>query len=262
MDSRPTARCAPRHPGPDPGRRDPRVRGRGRPDHRRQGHAVRRPGARRARARRRARPALLDPPTRRRPPGRGPARSATPRRPAAARTSTPRRSPGTAWRREDGRWSLAGRSRDARALGHRRAHLRPARQLRGPSTTTTPAGWSARTSRPRSSTAAVPTIAAAASSAGSAPCPQDELPLGDDAIELVNDAGIGAEQPLEAFLDDQPGLDETALARGGRPTRPRSTRTPSAGRREPPSRRPVKKTRGRASVPSWDEIMFGGPSDA
>ena len=26
---------------------------------------------------------------------------------------------------------------------------------------------------------------------------------------------------------------------------------------EPP-RRPVKKTRGRASVPSWDEIMFGG----
>ena len=30
-------------------------------------------------------------------------------------------------------------------------------------------------------------------------------------------------------------------------------------RHEPPSRKPVKKTRGRASVPSWDEIMFGGP---
>ena len=29
-------------------------------------------------------------------------------------------------------------------------------------------------------------------------------------------------------------------------------------RHEPPSRKPVKKTRGRASVPSWDEIMFGG----
>ena len=27
---------------------------------------------------------------------------------------------------------------------------------------------------------------------------------------------------------------------------------------EQPSRRPVKKTKGRASVPSWDEIMFGG----
>ncbi|HQR28477.1 MAG TPA: hypothetical protein PLP61_15645, partial [Nocardioides sp.] len=27
---------------------------------------------------------------------------------------------------------------------------------------------------------------------------------------------------------------------------------------EPPHRREVKKSRGRASVPSWDEIMFGG----
>jgi hypothetical protein len=25
-----------------------------------------------------------------------------------------------------------------------------------------------------------------------------------------------------------------------------------------PARRPVKKNKGRASVPSWDEIMFGG----
>ena len=33
-------------------------------------------------------------------------------------------------------------------------------------------------------------------------------------------------------------------------------------RHEPPSRKPVKKTRGRASVPSWDEIMFGGDGDA
>jgi hypothetical protein len=28
-----------------------------------------------------------------------------------------------------------------------------------------------------------------------------------------------------------------------------------------PARRPVKKNRGRASVPSWDEIMFGGPNE-
>ena len=28
-----------------------------------------------------------------------------------------------------------------------------------------------------------------------------------------------------------------------------------------PPRRTVKKSRGRASVPSWDEIMFGGSSD-
>jgi hypothetical protein len=30
---------------------------------------------------------------------------------------------------------------------------------------------------------------------------------------------------------------------------------------EPPSRRPARKARGRASVPSWDEIMFGGPNE-
>ena len=29
----------------------------------------------------------------------------------------------------------------------------------------------------------------------------------------------------------------------------------------PPQRREVKKTRGRASVPSWDEIMFGAPKN-
>ena len=41
-----------------------------------------------------------------------------------------------------------------------------------------------------------------------------------------------------------------------------ATRTPSPapddGEAEPPQRRTVQKKRGRASVPSWDEIMFGG----
>jgi hypothetical protein len=37
---------------------------------------------------------------------------------------------------------------------------------------------------------------------------------------------------------------------------PAATEDPAA--EPPPTRRPVKKSRGRASVPSWDEIMFGG----
>jgi hypothetical protein len=105
----------------------------------------------------------------------------------------------------------------------------------------------------------------------------DELPLGDDAIDLVS-----SDQPLEAFLDERPGVDESALREESadaaaldddpEPTHAGSAEDtadePAASvdaepdaepeAEEPPSRRPVRKTRGRASVPSWDEIMFGG----
>jgi hypothetical protein len=90
--------------------------------------------------------------------------------------------------------------------------------------------------------------------------PEDELPLGVDAIELVT------EQPLEAFLTDEPFGDETALreeaadaAARDRALEDAPAEEPAPAEEEPaPARRPVKKSRGRASVPSWDEIMFGG----
>jgi hypothetical protein len=112
--------------------------------------------------------------------------------------------------------------------------------------------------------------------------PADEVPLGDDAIELVSDdphpevsrarleesASLGAEAPVEAYLDvpaqpaesgepgdpGQPTLD--GLAESDASDEPDDPR-----RHEPPSRKPVKKTRGRASVPSWDEIMFGSDDE-
>jgi hypothetical protein len=62
--------------------------------------------------------------------------------------------------------------------------------------------------------------------------------LGDDVIGITD-------EPIEAFLDDDPEL----------PSEP--GRAVDA---DEPQRRPIKKTRGRASVPSWDEIMFG-PND-
>ena len=104
-----------------------------------------------------------------------------------------------------------------------------------------------------------------------------ELPLGDDAISMVNaeSASVGAEQPVEAYLDDVP------------PTAPETTEAPAVDddaepppgdavddvddaeqdatdseedpAPEPARKKPAKK-RGRASVPSWDEIMFGGSS--
>ena len=96
----------------------------------------------------------------------------------------------------------------------------------------------------------------------------DELPLGDDALSLVSDesrsesssqsASLGAEAPVEAYLDDEPPTrEQPAVTDEPAPEDERHDVGPVA-EDEPPAR-PAKK-RGRASVPSWDEIMFGGPS--
>ena len=99
----------------------------------------------------------------------------------------------------------------------------------------------------------------------------EELPLGDDAIHLVSPA------PIEAFLESaqpvaEPGQPEPAPAEAPEPPaaevapvepaaegRPedRSEERAEEHRDEPAGRRPGRKSRGRASVPSWDEIMFG-----
>jgi Protein of unknown function (DUF3071) len=105
--------------------------------------------------------------------------------------------------------------------------------------------------------------------------PADELPLGDDAIELVSEdpspevtrdraeetAALGAEAPVEAYLDSDAAADGSADSADSAVSVESGDEEDSAdetARHEPPSRKPVKKTRGRASVPSWDEIMFGG----
>jgi hypothetical protein len=107
--------------------------------------------------------------------------------------------------------------------------------------------------------------------------PADELPLGDDAIELVSEdpepevardradetAALGAELPVEAYLDGAPDAElETELDADIDAEAELDDADPDDPRRdEPPSRKAVKKTRGRASVPSWDEIMFGSGDD-
>ena len=103
-----------------------------------------------------------------------------------------------------------------------------------------------------------------------------ELPLGDDAISMVTDetATVGSEQPVEAYLDDQSPVAPPAAAGSAEPaesdeaddpvdevddTDLAATDSDEAQAPEPPRKKPAKK-RGRASVPSWDEIMFGGSS--
>jgi hypothetical protein len=101
--------------------------------------------------------------------------------------------------------------------------------------------------------------------------PADQLPLGDDALSLVSEEpqslgaeSLGAEAPVEAYLDDdaptreQPAVDDSPVADSPVAEEPpgvEETTTESAAEESPA--RPARK-KGRSSVPSWDEIMFGG----
>ncbi len=166
-----------------------------------------------------------------------------------------------AWRREDGRWSLTGdfttgkrsgaasfaydspgnfviaENDDARwLLGEQVGKAEPAR------------------SRDDLSSARERRRGAVA---------QDELPLGEDALELVHEpdesASLGAEQPIEAYLDDEPPTREQPAVREpiADDAPPESAPDPEPAVEDERARRAAKK-KGRASVPSWDEIMFGG----
>jgi hypothetical protein len=111
---------------------------------------------------------------------------------------------------------------------------------------------------------------------------EQELPLGDDAIEMVSPAAgdQGAEAPAAARVsrdDEQPPVRTVDLTDTAAKVRAASTKQsqpkpsfldtvlredepleekPEA--EEPPAKRPARKKGARASVPSWDEIMFGG----
>ena len=101
----------------------------------------------------------------------------------------------------------------------------------------------------------------------------EDVPLGDDAIEMVtgeessaspeettmdlSDTGLGAEQPVEAYLDEDREASRTGREdRDERAPEPeREAAAEAAGRsrsRSPP------RSAAAPSVPSWDEIMFGG----
>jgi Protein of unknown function (DUF3071) len=176
-----------------------------------------------------------------------------------------------AWRREDGRWSLTGRYA---IQGHEgMAELTfdqpgnfvvldndDAHWLVGdfpePTDEPEPAPGVRRLSAvPEEQLALGDDVLGIADHPG-APAPESTLDLTDTAASIR--AGLQTDQPLEAFLDDRPGLDESQLVEEAADAAALDE-DPEPDEAEPP-RRAVKKTRGRASVPSWDEIMFG-PSD-
>lgn len=162
-----------------------------------------------------------------------------------------------AWRRDDGRWTLVA---DYTAGGTPRhaefTYDQPGRYV------------VADDDEARLLTGELSTGPAPAQPSGrrlSAVPAQDELPLGDDAIELVRDQPDAApgrpslphgapEEELTADHGDADWIasteepDAPALDETDEPEEPETEAAPS-GRA---------KKKGRASVPSWDEIMFGG----
>ncbi|MXG88583.1 septation protein SepH [Nocardioides flavescens] len=174
-----------------------------------------------------------------------------------------------AWRREDGRWALAGRySVQGREGLAELTFDQPgnfvvlenddARWLVGDAVAAAPAPAAAEAA------ADAPRRLTAVRTEDQDQDP-DQLSLGDDVLGIV-DTPVSSDSPVEAFLDDQQGADESELveqaadAAASDPD-PEPAPEPDPAHAEPPARRPVKKNRGRASVPSWDEIMFGGPGD-
>ncbi|KQV69820.1 hypothetical protein ASC64_08375 [Nocardioides sp. Root122] len=189
-----------------------------------------------------------------------------------------------AWRREDGRWTLTGLYDIAGRTGAATFSHDP----RGNFVTVDDddARWLIGEASPTAPAAAPPEPAAddlaAARMRRRNAAPGEELPLGEDAIEMVTGeepardepasapdeanettaelGALGTEQSLEAYLDRSADPDPTDESRSAAPAETSATEDQSASPTAPPAEPEPKarKKRGRASVPSWDEIMFGG----
>jgi len=186
-----------------------------------------------------------------------------------------------AFRREDGRWALTGDFETATRKGAARfAFDAPGNFV---VTENDDARWligDLADAPARAARAATPQRRLSA-------VPSEELPLGDDAIELVRPDAAGTDAPHDRG-DELPPVrtvdltDTAAQVRAVPPPPARPAEEPSfldsvlreddedepaadsvpaekPGERETePSKRPARKKGARASVPSWDEIMFGG----
>jgi len=193
--------------------------------------------------------------------------------------------PGTvtwdAWRREDGRWALVADYRSGESARHAEfvfdapgkyvvAEDDEARWLVGEATVS-------RGPQPRQGAGPGRRLSAVPS--------DEELPLGEDAIELVSDP---VEDPAQHSADRTRTADEAADwiatqatyrpaeepagadgvadpsdevgddVAGDEPSSAGEPGTEETDAAETDASRPGRKNRGRASVPSWDEIMFGG----
>jgi len=168
-----------------------------------------------------------------------------------------------AWRREDGRWIVIA---DYLA-GHQPRHAEFVYDVRGRYVVADNDEARLLTGEVSETPAVAPAEPARRLSA--VPAAQDELPLGDDAIELVRDDELTADHADADWMagreqsetDEAPATETVTERSESRTDSPDPEPEDAApdGDDEPtvevakPARR-----KGRSSVPSWDEIMFGG----
>jgi hypothetical protein len=166
-----------------------------------------------------------------------------------------------AWRREDGRWLVVADY----VVAHQPHHAEFVYDVRGRYVVADNDEARLLTGEARTAEPAQPGRTARRLSA--VPSAQDELPLGDDAIELVREGG---ELTADHGDADWIAPREDAPIRDSDPAGEAPAAPPPAGSGDPTGdtsdtdeeatvevARPAKR-KGRSSVPSWDEIMFGG----
>ena len=192
-----------------------------------------------------------------------------------------------AWRRTDGRWTLVADYRSGDSARHAEfLYDAPGRYVVAEDD-------EARWLVGEASSVKGPQPRAAGQRRLSAVSTEEELPLGADAIDLVSDGPTRAEDeaaPADVGVEEQtvdlsqtaasvrkrthPHVDPIAATgdadwmstQAGERTVVRGKAADETAAEESvkdedaaePAKKPAKKTRGRASVPSWDEIMFGG----
>jgi hypothetical protein len=184
-----------------------------------------------------------------------------------------------AWRREDGRWTLVA-DLPGQGAGRRAEFVFDA-----PGRYVVADNDEARVLvGEQAAQAATPASGRRLSSVGPA---DEELPLGEDAIEMVADPAaeeqtldltpsIRAVRSPEPAPHGDPLADDPRTPRGDADwmatqasDRPEEPVAPQPADEEPAAepveeqpapKKTARKGRGRASVPSWDEIMFGGGS--
>jgi hypothetical protein len=178
-----------------------------------------------------------------------------------------------AWRREDGRWTLVADYRSGESTRHAEFVFdAPGRYVVAEDDE---ARWMV--GEQSASKGPQPRVTTPAGRRLSAVPADEELPLGEDAIGLVSDPdGPAPDEDRESTVDltqtarsARPLADPPPAAAGDadwiatqasdrpEPARQAPAEEEPAAEQEETARKPAKK-RGRASVPSWDEIMFGG----
>jgi hypothetical protein len=175
-----------------------------------------------------------------------------------------------AWRREDGRWTLVADYRSGESSRHAEfvfdapgryvvAEDDEARWLIGEASTS---------KGPQPRTSSGPRRLSSVDSHGD----DLELPLGDDAIDMVSEDATEDLSATAAAIRETGDADWIATQATERPAPPVAEEPDAeepdaeepdveaepAAEAEPETGRRTTKKKSRASVPSWDEIMFGG----